>query len=50
MNKRPASVWLYLAFFVNILLFGSSWIFNKLVLEEGAPPIWRRPCARALRP
>ncbi len=40
MNKRPASVWLYLAFLVNILLFGSSWIFNKLVLEEGAPPIW----------
>ncbi|MBN2780782.1 MAG: DMT family transporter [Candidatus Marinimicrobia bacterium] len=40
MNTRPPLILLYLLFFVNVLLFGSSWMFNKMVLEEGASPIW----------
>jgi drug/metabolite transporter (DMT)-like permease len=40
MNNRPAKILLYLAFIVNILVFGSSWMFNKMVLQEGVPPIW----------
>ncbi len=40
MNTRPPLILLYLLFFVNVLLFGSSWMFNKIVLEEGASPIW----------
>lgn len=40
MNSRPANILLYLAFITNIFLFGSSWIFNKMVLQEGAPPLW----------
>ena len=40
MNNRPAKILLFLAYFVNIFFFGSSWIFNKMVLVEGAPPLW----------
>lgn len=31
---------LILAYIANIFFFGSSWIFNKMVLVEGAPPLW----------
>ena len=40
MSNRPAKILLYLAFMVNVFLFGSSWMFNKMVLQEGASPIW----------
>ncbi len=40
MNNKPAAVFLYLIFIVTVLLFGSSWMFNKIVLEEGVTPIW----------
>jgi len=39
-NNRPAKILLYLAFIVNIFVFGSSWMFNKMVLVEGASPLW----------
>jgi len=40
MNNRPAKILLFLAYVANIFFFGSSWIFNKMVLVEGAPPLW----------
>ena len=40
MNNRPAKTLLFLVYFVNIFFFGSSWMFNKMVLMEGASPIW----------
>lgn len=40
MNNRPAKILLFLAYAANIFFFGSSWIFNKMVLVEGAPPLW----------
>jgi drug/metabolite transporter (DMT)-like permease len=40
MNNRPANILLFLAYFANIFFFGSSWIFNKTVLVEGASPLW----------
>lgn len=40
MSNRPAKILLYVAFFINIFIFGSSWMFNKMVLVEGAPPLW----------
>jgi drug/metabolite transporter (DMT)-like permease len=40
MNIKPTKIVLYLAFLVNVFLFGSSWMFNKMVLQEGATPIW----------
>jgi drug/metabolite transporter (DMT)-like permease len=44
MNKIPRYL-LYLLFALNVFLFGSSWMFNKMVLNEGAGPFW----AAALR-
>jgi len=38
--SRPAKILLYLAFIVNIFVFGSSWMFNKMVLQEGVSPLW----------
>ena len=40
MNNKPAPIFLYLVFIVTVFLFGSSWMFNKIVLEEGVRPIW----------
>ncbi|MCD6337674.1 MAG: hypothetical protein DRP93_04665 [Candidatus Neomarinimicrobiota bacterium] len=40
MSNRPAKILLYLAFIANIFVFGSSWMFNKMVLQEGVSPIW----------
>ncbi|MFA6618353.1 MAG: DMT family transporter [Candidatus Neomarinimicrobiota bacterium] len=40
MSAKPARLILYIAFLVNIFIFGSSWIFNKMVLQEGAGPLW----------
>ena len=40
MISRPAKILLYLAFIVNIFVFGSSWMFNKMVLQEGVSPLW----------
>jgi drug/metabolite transporter (DMT)-like permease len=40
MNNRPAKILLFVAYVANIFFFGSSWIFNKMVLVEGAPPLW----------
>ena len=31
---------IFTTFFALIFFFGSSWIFNKMVLVEGAPPLW----------
>lgn len=39
MNKYPRLL-PYLFFAVNVFLFGSSWMFNKIVLNEGAGPVW----------
>lgn len=39
MNKYPRLL-LYFLFIVNVFLFGSSWMFNKIVLNEGAGPVW----------
>ena len=40
MSNRPAKILLFLAYIANIFFFGSSWMFNKMVLVEGAPPLW----------
>jgi len=40
MRNKPATILLILAYIANIFFFGSSWMFNKMVLVEGAPPLW----------
>lgn len=42
---------LYGAFLLCVLFLGSSWMFNKMLLEEGASPLWAaaiRQCVAAL--
>ncbi|MBW6458061.1 MAG: DMT family transporter [FCB group bacterium] len=51
MNKRPSSFCLYGAFLLTVIFLGSSWMFNKMLLEEGASPLWAaaiRQCVAAL--
>lgn len=40
MSAKPARILLFLAYIANIFFFGSSWMFNKMALVEGAPPLW----------
>lgn len=40
MTPKVSAAYLYFLYLINVFFFGSSWLFNKMVLNEGAGPVW----------
>ncbi|MDD3715938.1 MAG: DMT family transporter [Candidatus Marinimicrobia bacterium] len=40
MTPKVSAAYLYFLYLINVFFFGSSWMFNKMVLNEGAGPVW----------